>query len=222
MSEKTRQAMSRFLLAVALLAALPVTLEVVAHEPKQESEQASEQESEQPENFEQAAMEADWQATMSPGESHQWLAKLAGDWTFETSMWMNPNAPPTKSSGEAKKSMIMEGRFLQEEMSGEMMGRPFTGRGLTGFDNVTKEVVGSWIDNMSTGLATVRGEIDTENHRMEVRGEMTEPASGEPVQLKLVTSVVDEDHHTFEYFVVLPNGDEMKQMEIHYTRKGDS
>jgi hypothetical protein len=218
MSKKITHAMFHFFLTVALFATPQATIEVFAQEP----DQAPKVQAEHPELYDSAAMEAAWKATMSPGEPHQWLEKMAGDWTFETSMWMNPEAPPEKSTGEAKKSMIMEGRYLQEEMSGEMMGLPFTGRGIIGFDNVTQEVVASWIDNMSTGLATTRGKIDTENQRMVAHGEMAEPVSGNTMQLKMVTSVVDHDHHTFEYYVVLPDGHEMKQMEIHYTRKGNS
>lgn len=205
---KTWNKAFRPFLVVLVMATFAVTLKVAA------------QEAEAPEGLDTAAMEEAWLATMSPGEPHEWLAQMAGEWTFETSMWMNPSAPPTKSTGESTKTMIMEGRYLQEEMKGEMMGRPFTGRGITGFDNVTQEVVGSWIDNMSTGLAIVRGQIDPETKRVEVRGEMKEPASGETLELRMVTSVADENHHTFEYFLVLPDGNEMKQMEIHYTRKG--
>ena len=213
MNKNTWRAMLQIFPAMALLAALSVT--TLAEDPApQKGEQEGEQQGD-------AAME-DWMAAMSPGEVHQWLAGMAGDWTYESSMWMNPEAPPMKSSGDSKKSMIMEGRFLQEEMSGEMMGRPFTGRGLTGFDNVSGQLVGSWIDNMSTSLSTMHGELDEENQRIVAHSEMQDPGSGETLKLKMVTSVLDPDHHTFEDFVLLPDGQEMKQMEITYTRKGAS
>ena len=169
--------------------------------------------------FDAAAMQEAWEKAMSPGEPHQWLTKMVGEWTYETSMWMNPEAPPEKVQGESTKTMVMDGRYLQEEMRGEMMGQPFHGRGLTGYDNVRQEMVGTWIDNMNTGIAVVQGELDVKKKTIVMRGQMADPGSGQELDLELVTRAEDDDHHTFEYYVILPDGNKMKQMEIRYVRK---
>lgn len=58
--------------------------------------------------------------------------------------------------------MILGGRFLQQEVNGEMMGMPMNGIGITGYDNLKKKYVGFWIDNMGTGMYTMEGEMDKE------------------------------------------------------------
>ena len=167
-----------------------------------------------------AAMEAAWEKAMTPGDIHKLLGQMAGEWTLESTLWMAPDAPPVKSTGTAAKTMIMDGRFLQEDMQGNMMGNPFTGRGLTGYDNITETIKGTWIDSMSTNIAFITGSIDLENHRYTMNGEMVEPLSGDTLQHEMVTTIKDEDEHLFEYFLILPDGNRVKQMEILYTRKG--
>ncbi len=51
---------------------------------------------------------------------------------------------------------------MQEDFSGEFMGKPFHGIGITGYDNLKKKYVGSWIDDMGTGLFISEGDADAE------------------------------------------------------------
>jgi hypothetical protein len=60
-----------------------------------------------------------------PGEPHQQLAKLAGEWTYTTRLAM-PGQEPMESKGTAKMMMTLDGRFLHEQSNGEMMGMPVT------------------------------------------------------------------------------------------------
>ena len=87
-----------------------------------------------------------------PGAEHAMLAKFAGSWETTIRIWMAPNTPATESKGTAEIVAILGGRQLREEFSGEMMGMPFSGFGLTGYDKATKKYVSTWSDNMSTGI----------------------------------------------------------------------
>src|SRR5205814_9499127 len=53
-------------------------------------------------------------------ENHKLLKDLAGTWSYNVTMWMDPNAPPTKSSGTSVTKPIMEGRFFVTEVTGHM------------------------------------------------------------------------------------------------------
>jgi hypothetical protein len=163
-----------------------------------------------------AAMAAMEQAA-APGENHGFLAGLEGEWEFASEMWMAPGQPPMKSSGTSTKTMIMGGRFLQEEVEGDWMGNTFHGRGVTGFDNTAGEFVNTWFDDTSTSLAVARGQRDGDT--LTVQGEYADPMSGQTMQVRAVTRVVDEDHHVFQYFMTMPGASEQKSMEIVYTRK---
>ena len=75
------------------------------------------------------------EAAGTPGTAHKALDVLAGEWKAEVKCWMEPGQPPHVSQGTAKGKWTLNGHFLEEEFRGEMMGKPFTGRSLMGYDN---------------------------------------------------------------------------------------
>ena len=66
--------------------------------------------------------------------------------------WMEPDKPPMESTGACDNTVLLEGRFLQQKCTGDMMGQPFTGIGVHGYDNATKKYVTTWIDSMGASL----------------------------------------------------------------------
>ncbi len=156
---------------------------------------------------------------MAPGEHHDFLAGMVGEWTYTSTMWMDPSQPPMKTSGKATKSMILGGRYLQDSASGEMMGMAFHGRGVTGYDNVQKQFVSTWIDNMGTGVMVSHGQRD--GNTLTLEGEMADPMSGQMMNVRMVTRVVDADRHLLEMYMVLPDAPDLKSMEIEYVRKSE-
>ena len=99
----------------------------------------------------QAMMEV-WKKLAQPGEPHKLFAGLAGSWTTQTKEWMEPGKPPMESTGTSEMKMLLDGRFLFQEYDGQMMGQPFSGVGIDGYDNLTKKYVTAWIDTMGTGI----------------------------------------------------------------------
>ena len=83
----------------------------------------------------QAMMEA-YMKLATPGEPHKLFASLAGSWTTKTKSWMEPGKLPMESTGSAVMKMLLDGRFLQQEFTGEMMGQPFSGVGIDAYDNL--------------------------------------------------------------------------------------
>src|SRR5436190_10876516 len=79
------------------------------------------------------------EAAGTPGAAHKALEPLVGEWTVEVKSWTEPDSPPTVTKGSAKAEWVMTGRFVREEFKGEMMGKPFTGMSLTGYDNLKKK-----------------------------------------------------------------------------------
>jgi hypothetical protein len=52
---------------------------------------------------------------------------------------------------------------------------------------------------------------------------MNDPMTGKPAKSRMVTTMTDDDHHTFEMFGVPPGAKkETKMMTIDYVRKSDS
>jgi hypothetical protein len=177
----------------------------------------------QPVAADKAAPSADpneaWAKLNQPGEPHKMLAAMAGDWTLEVKAWMVPGAPPSVSQATCTCKMIMDGRFLQEDVTGTMMNQPFTGMSLTGFDNIKQKYTATWIDNMTTGIFKSEGAYDPAAKIVNMSGMQYDPVSDKDVPVRTVTRLVDDKTHVFEWYTVGPDGKEVKAMEITYTRK---
>jgi hypothetical protein len=159
------------------------------------------------------------EAAGAPGAQHKALEPLVGEWTAEVKCWMNPDAAPTASKGTSKAEWALNGRFLREEFSGEMMGKPFRGIGLTGFDNLKQKYVTVWLDDISTAIMTSEGTADASGKVITFTGKMDCPVTGDKdIPVKQVLRIVSRDTHTFEMHDTRL-GEKSKTMEITYTRK---
>jgi len=164
-----------------------------------------------------------WMEFATPGKEHQEMAAKAGKWDLDISMWMDPAAPPTKSTGTAEYKVAMDGRYVIEhvdsmmDMGGGMM-MPFKGMAVAGFDNMKKKYFSTWIDNMGTGVmiseGTKSGNVTT------LEGMHSDCMSGQSVKHKMVMTDVDKDNFKFEMFGPGADGKDMKHMEIVYKRNG--
>jgi hypothetical protein len=167
---------------------------------------------------EQAVMEKYMKAA-TPGPEHQRLAKLAGKWKLQVTSWMAPGAPPQKSEASAEFKSIFGGRYLHQEVKGDMMGQPFEGMGIEGFDNVTRERFGTWVDNMSTGAMLVRGKCAADAKKCTLKGRVPDALAGKEVPVSETVTTTDDNHFTFEMNGPGPGGKTFKMLEIAYSRQ---
>jgi len=161
-----------------------------------------------------------WQEAMTPGAPHKALAAMEGKWNAEVKDWMGgSDAPPTVSKGTAVNTMVLGGRYLKEDFTSEMMNQPFQGTGYTGYDNMNKKYVGSWMDNMSTSMMMMEGTMNEKGDVLTMTGKMDDPGTGQHGKpYKSVMTVVSPEKHMYEMFdLSLPEG-KQKVMEIVYTR----
>ena len=165
----------------------------------------------------QAVMET-YAKLATPGEPHKQLASLAGSWTTQTKEWMEPGKPPTESTGSVEMKMVLGGRFLQQEFSGEMMGHPYSGIGISAYDNLLKRYVSTWIDTMGTGVFVMDGTASADGKTITLKGQHAELGGGHMTH-RAVWKIVDGNTQTFDMYGTHHGGKEMKMMEITYTRK---
>jgi hypothetical protein len=169
----------------------------------------------QGEEMDPAMMKA-WQESMTPGPMHEMLASRVGTWKAEVTMWMDPSQPPTTSEATTVCESMLGGRYFKSTHSGMMMGMPFEGFEISGYDNVKKKFFNVWIDNMGTGMMVSEGTYDETTKTLTYTGQMTEPM-GTEMNVREVVKHTDNDHSTFEMYVDM-GGKEVKNMEIKYTR----
>ena len=165
----------------------------------------------------QAMMDA-YKKLATPGEPHKLLGTMVGSWTTKSKSWMEPSQPPIESNMACEETMLLDGRFLQEVCTGEFVGQPFTGIGMTGYDNHTKKYVSTWMDSMGTGIMFMEGMASADGKTITQKGGYQDPIEGR-IKLRAVTKLVDANTKVFEMHGTGKNGKEIKMMEITYARK---
>jgi hypothetical protein len=195
-----------------LVAAVPALAQHEHHDAKPAEQPAAAP------GMDPAAMAA-MEAAGKPGPPHEHLAKMAGDWTYDITFWMAPGAPPTKSSGTMHAEMMMGGRYLHEVWTGDMMGMPFEGHAMEGYDNVAKHWYGTWMDNMSTGMMTSIGKCNDAMDSCTYDAEMYDPMSGQKTKSRSAITWTGADSFKNEMWGPGPDGKETKMMEIVAKRK---
>ena len=160
-----------------------------------------------------------WQEAMTPGEPHKMMAKSSGTWTGDVTMWMAPDAPPSKSTSTTVNSMIFNGLYQQSKHTGNMMGMKFEGMSTMAYDNLEKQYVSTWIDNMGSGILVAKGNWDDATKSLNLTGSMR-CANGQDCTMREVFKVIDDNNQVLEMYGPDPKtGKEFKTMEIKYTRK---
>ena len=166
-----------------------------------------------------ATMAKNSEAYRTPGEAHQMMASWSGTWNGEVTMWMAPDAPPSKSTATAVNKMILGGRYQQSTIKGRLNGQPFEGMSTLAYDNEKKMYIATWIDNMGTGLMVSQGPWDAASKSITLTGRMTDPASRKEVEFREIFKPIDNNYQVAEMYATGPDGKEFKTMEIKYTRK---
>ena len=168
--------------------------------------------------MDQQAMMELWKQLGTPGEPHKLFATLSGSWTTTTKEWMEPGKPPTESTGTAEMKMLLDGRFLYQEYNAQMMGQPFSGIGIDGYDNMTKKYVTAWIDTMGTGIFFMEGTASADGKTITLKGSHPEPGGGKMTH-RAIWKIIDASNQTFDMYGAHHGQKETKMMEIVYTRK---
>jgi hypothetical protein len=192
-----------FMPAVALLAAF-------AQEPV-----------EKPAKPEAPAMTPEQEAFMKAGAIgpyHKLLEPFVGRWKAEVRIWSDPKAEPMVTSGTSSHTFIFGGRYLKMEFTGQYLGQSFIGLGFMGFDNVRKEFISFWIDNMSTWFLTSAGTVDREGKTFTMKGSFKDPMTGILRQQRDILKVEGPDRIVSQSFEASSDGKEFKTMEIVYMR----
>jgi len=152
-----------------------------------------------------------------PGIPHQQLAYLEGTWTTRTRSYMEPDKPPMETTGTCVQKMLLGGRYLQQVYTGDMMGDPFSGINIIGYDNHTGKYVSTWIDTMSTGIYYFEGTMAADGWTITQECSYDDPVRG-PMTWRSVTRFVDGDTMEVGMYLRPQGGEEEKAMEMTVTR----
>jgi hypothetical protein len=156
---------------------------------------------------------------MGPGPEHQQIAKVAGTWNVDCTMWMKEGEDPIESTGLAIFTPMFDGRFVNCEYKGTFMGQPFHGRSTLGYDRAAKRYFTTWHDSMATGFTYLSGTSSDGGRTIVYTGESVCPQQG-PINLRQVETHESDDRFTLTmYQTPQGGGKETKAMELVYVRK---
>ena len=159
------------------------------------------------------------EAAGTPGPAHQALEALEGDWKAEVKCWMEPGGSPEVSQATAERKWTLNGRFMEEEFHGEMMGKPFNGLLLLGYDNTKQTYNSVWLSDNQTSMFVSEGKAATGNKVITLEGKASCPATGQKdIPMKTVLRLIGPDKHVLEMYDG-SKGANAKTMEITYTRQ---
>lgn len=154
-----------------------------------------------------------WMEYMTPGEQQKNMAKCTGDWKTHEKFWMAPGGEAMESDGTSTGEMILGGRFLVMKHKGMMMGMPFEGMSLDGYDNASKTYNSVWVDNMGTGIMYMTGKWNEDKKIIEYSGKMTDSNTGGMNDVRSTLKFNDDGSSYMEMFGT-DKGKEFKWMEM--------
>ncbi|MDA8018084.1 MAG: DUF1579 domain-containing protein [Thermoanaerobaculia bacterium] len=152
----------------------------------------------------------------TPGAPHRFLAEQVGTWNLAIKAWLDPNLPPTETTGTSERKMILGGRVMMEQVESSFGGQPFHALALAGYDNVAGEFWGTWNDTSLTGITVSRGSYDEVTRTMTVAGSYWNPITESEIGVR--TEIVHEGDRQRMTAWELRGAEPMKAMEVIYSR----
>ena len=153
-----------------------------------------------------ATMAKNWQNYMAVTDVQKMMASWNGTWTGDISMWEKPGAAPQKTKAVTVNKMILGGRYQVSTSTATMMGMPFEGQNTLAYDNAKKIFISSWIDNMGTGMLTMKGTWDTATKTINFSGSMVDPSTGNEINERQTFTVIDDKTQLMQMFVTGADG----------------
>lgn len=159
-----------------------------------------------------------WTKANMPTKEHaQLIADMLGEWTVENEVTFAPGAPVEKSTGTAKCEPIFGGRFVKMDYDGSMMGQPFKGFSLWGYNTPSGKFESTWIDSSSVGMMYSTG-MKQADGSVEWTGTWVDPITKETKTSRSVTKMTDKNTMVYEAYDKTTDGTEFKMMTVTYTR----
>ena len=151
---------------------------------------------------------------------HALFEQFVGEWDSTVTISFGEGQTHT-SNGTMSNELDLGGRFLKQTYSDS--DDHFHGRGFWGYNTIDNRWEGLWIDDMGTFFQLDHGQHDPATNSWEMKGQMTDPGTGSPMNKRTVITITGPDSHTMDtYFTPTVGehaGKESKCMEIKYTRK---
>jgi len=158
------------------------------------------------------------QEMAAPGEHHEHLAMIVGNWTYTAEFWQ-PGAPDAmEMTGTMSARKLLGGRFVELSWKGDFMGMPFEGLGIDGYDKMKQTYTSEWRDNFGTFTLNYTGSCESDGKVRTTKGTFKDPMSGEMVTDLGKLTFRDDGTVLMESWRAGKDGEKTKLMEAVLTR----
>ena len=158
-----------------------------------------------------------WMEAGTPNENHALLNYMVGKWRCTAEMF-GPMA--SVSQGKCESRWILDNRYVETSYQGDMMDMPYSGAGVTGYDNIKKKFFSTWLDSMSTSLFIQYGHYDPAKKTFTYAGKFDDPMGGVQ-KSKTTIQLVSNDKHIMTMYHGKDPANLPKVMKITYEREID-
>ncbi|HKO03669.1 MAG TPA: DUF1579 family protein [Candidatus Acidoferrales bacterium] len=148
----------------------------------------------------------------------EFLAKRAGEYTRTIQFIGQQGAAAEPSTGTSKISVILNGRFIQEQNEDVVFGRPVTGMRFYGYNTASKQYESVSLYTGSNAILMLTGTSSDGGRTVDYTG-MTDSANGVRSTLHARLRQVDDDQFVLTMSIVGSEGKETPFNEITYKRK---
>jgi hypothetical protein len=133
----------------------------------------------------EAAMAKALEMAMTPGEGQKRLAPMVGTFDVKIRTWVTPSSAPVESTASMVSTWVLDGRYVQSMLVGQVGAVPFSGIGYIGYDNTAKMYQTAWMDNGSTGMFWYTGNFDASGKAATMKATIPNPLTTRPSPVEL-------------------------------------
>lgn len=155
--------------------------------------------------------------TPPPSDEHKKLDVLAGAWNVTTKYKLGEQEHEGTAICETK--WILDGHYLQQEYKTTFNGAPYTVLQIVGYDAARKRFFELKMDSLDTAVLHTEGSMSADGKAIINAGSRVDPPTRSIRRIKSVTTFIDHDHYTLEWFQTGPDGKDVKFATLTHSRK---
>ena len=179
------------------------------------------QEKNQEMSEEQKKMMELWKKYTFPCEKHKHIQYFVGEWESVIKSWPDPGKPPEVRTQKIKVEPFFDGRFTKAYIKTDAsdVGVLLETIVINGYDNYKQEFFSITLSKQRTDYFLTTGQLDKTGKIRTDTAVRTDFFTGEQYRVRAITTIINQDKYTYEYYQIDPEGNEIKRMDITYTRK---
>ena len=147
-----------------------------------------------------ATIAAAWEDYAKAGPYHKMIDTIAGTWQEEMKFYMDGVDTPQTVKMTAVIAPVLNGLYQQTLHRGKVMGLPYEGRALLGFNKAKNKFEYTWIDNFSSGMMYLTGDLDSVTNLINLTGTMADPVTGKEIGIRQTIEMIDNKNQHIKLY----------------------